>query len=110
MSSDNTLWRYFQEIRNAVEAANRGEGNHPYVKGTFIVSALADEIELSISDISEEDAVLIASELREQGVKAVVRASVVCTHCGERVPDQDFCVSCRGRLEPPPTPDLPPGT
>jgi hypothetical protein len=92
------LWRYFQEIRAAVEAANRGDGSQPYESGNFMVSALSKDVELTISDISEEDAILIASELHEQGVKALVRASTVCPHCGRKVPKQSYCTSCRGKL------------
>ncbi len=98
MAKRGDLWQYFQEIRAAVEAANRGDGNQPYVSGNFMVSALEGDIELTISDISEEDAILIASELKERGVKALIRASLICPHCGRKVPKQSYCTSCRGKL------------
>lgn len=92
------LWQYFQEIRQAVEAANRGDASQPYASGRFMVSALSGDVELTISDIAEEDAVLIASELSAMGVRAVIRASVICSECGARVPQQDYCVRCRAKL------------
>ena len=92
------MWTYFREVRAAVNAANQGRGAQPYATGTFMVTALADDIELTVSDVSEEDAVLIAAELDTMGVKSVVRGSVVCAHCGARVPDQGYCVQCRGKL------------
>ena len=82
-----------------MNAAHQGRGSQPYANGTFVVSALADDIELTISDISEEDAVLIASELEAMGVKSVVRGSVVCPSCQKRVPEQTYCVQCRAKLE-----------
>ena len=99
MDIDHPLWTYFREVRAAVAAANRGSGAQPYVGGTFMVSALADDVELTVADVSEEDAILIASELEAMGVKAVVRGSVVCPNCGERVPKQVYCVQCRVKLE-----------
>lgn len=81
-----------------MNAANRGRDSQPYASGTFMVCALADDIELTISDVSEEDAVLIASELEAMGVKSVVRGSVICPRCEARVPKQTYCVQCRERL------------
>ncbi len=98
MDDAHPLWRYFRDISSAVSAANRGEGKQPYVSGHFMVCAIEGEIELSISDISEEDAVLIASELHSIGVKAVVQGSNICPSCGKRVPKQDYCVNCRAKL------------
>lgn len=98
MDDSHPLWRYFRDISSAVNAANRGEGAQPYVSGHFMVSAFADEIELTISDISEEDAVLIASELRTMGVRALVQGSRICPKCGKRVPQQDYCTVCRAKL------------
>ena len=100
MDADHPLWTYFRDIRAAVNAANRGRGSQPYRSGTFVVSALADDVELTISDVSEEDAILIASDLEAMGVKSVVRGSVVCPHCKERVPKQVHCVQCREKLAP----------
>ncbi|MDQ3397905.1 MAG: hypothetical protein M3511_09070 [Deinococcota bacterium] len=97
--AEQDLWRYIKELLAAVEAANRGKGSQPYLNGAFIVSAVSGDTELSISDVSEEDAVLIAAELKEVGVHAVIRASVICPTCKERVPRQDYCVSCRGKLK-----------
>jgi hypothetical protein len=99
VTTKRDLWQYFQEVRGAVEAANRGDASQPYASGRFIVSAVSGEVELTVSDIAEEDAVLIASELSAMGVRAVVRASLVCPACGERVPAQDYCVRCRARLK-----------
>ena len=82
-----------------MNAAHQGRGSQPYANGTFVVSALADDIELTVSDISEEDAILIASELETMGVKSVVRSSVVCPSCQKRVPEQTYCVQCRAKLE-----------
>ena len=81
-----------------MNAANQGRSSQPYASGTFVVSALADDIELTISDVSEEDAVLIASELADMGVRSVVRGSVVCPKCQARVPKQAYCVQCREKL------------
>ena len=98
MDADHPLWTYFREVRAAVNAANQGRSSQPYASGTFMVCALADDIELTISDVSEEDAVLIASELEAMGVRSVVRGSVICPSCEERVPKQAYCVRCRENL------------
>ena len=90
--------RYFREVRRAVTRGNRGLGTQPYRHGTFLVDACAGDVELTISDVTEEDAVLIAGELAELGVRAVVRGSRLCPHCGARVPDQASCVRCRRPL------------
>lgn len=95
---DHPLWRYFRDVSTAVNKANRGGGAQPYVRGSYMVSAFADDVELSVTDVSEEDAVLIAAELKEMGVRAVIRHAFVCPHCGLRVPEQDYCVNCRKRL------------
>ena len=95
---DHPLWRYFRDVNQAVQAANRGDGSQPYARGSFMVSAYADDLELSVIDVSEEDAVLIKAELQEMGVRAVIRSSFVCQHCGLRVPLQDYCVNCRKKL------------
>lgn len=96
--SERALWNYFKEVKSAVDAANQGRGNHPYMAGTFLVVALADDIEFTISGVTEEDAVLIASELRDLGVRALIRATTICSVCGERVPQQAHCVKCRAKL------------
>lgn len=70
-----------------------------------MVSAFADDIELTVSDISEEDAILIAAELEAMGAHAVIRSSTICPKCGLRVPQQTHCVGCRAKL---PTTPLPP--
>ncbi len=98
MKSDETLWRFFREVRRAVEAGNRGLANQPYQSGSFMVTALSDDIELTVSDVSEEDAVLIAADLKAQGVHALIRATARCPTCRARVPVQDYCVNCRARL------------
>jgi hypothetical protein len=96
--NEERLWRYFSEVRAAVEAANRGQESQPYRRGTFMVTAVAGDVELTVSDVSEEDAVLIAGELKAMGVKALVSGSVICPACGKRVPEQRYCVQCRARL------------
>ena len=95
---DHPLWRYFREVSEAVGAANREKGRQPYARGLYMVSAIADDIELSVTDVSEEDAVLIAAELKAMGVRAIIRSSFVCPSCGQRVPEQEYCVHCRAKL------------
>ena len=99
MSQDDKLWNYFREVNAAVEAAKMGKSSLPYKRGTFIVTALSGDIELSVKDISEEDAVLIAGELRDLGVKAVIQGSVICSNCEKRVPEQSCCIQCRTKLK-----------
>jgi len=96
--SEHALWRFYRDVRRAVTRGNRGHGPQPYRHGTFLVDACAGDVDLTIQDVSEEDAVLIAGELSSLGVRAVVRGSRVCPHCGLRVPDQDSCVKCRRPL------------
>ncbi|MEX2534881.1 MAG: hypothetical protein WD273_04695 [Trueperaceae bacterium] len=97
---ERELWQFFREVREAVSEGNRGATEQPYQSGTFMVTARAGDVELSVKDISEEDAVLITGELNARGVRASVHGSVVCSECGERVPAQSFCVRCRARLAP----------
>ncbi len=92
------LWRYFHDLRQAVARGNRGTDRQPYRRGTFLVDARAGEVELVVSDVTEEDAILIAGELREAGVRALVRRTLICPGCGARVPEQAHCTSCRARL------------
>jgi hypothetical protein len=96
--NEERLWRYFSEVRAAVEAANQGQESQPYRRGTFMVTAVAGDVELTVSDVSEEDAVLIAGELKALGIRALVSGSVICRACGRRVPAQRYCVQCRARL------------
>ena len=98
MVDDHPLWQYFREVSEAVGAANSEKGKQPYARGLYLVSAVADDIELSVTDVSEEDAVLIAAELRAMGVRAVIRSSFICPNCGLRVPEQAFCIHCRAKL------------
>lgn len=65
-----------------------------------MVTATAGEVELTIQDVTEEDAVLIAADLRHLGARALVRGTVTCPACGLRVPEQEYCVNCRARLRP----------
>jgi hypothetical protein len=92
------LWSYFREVRTAVERANRGDGDQPYQTGDFLVHAEAGDVELSVRDVSEEDAILIAGELRSLGARTAVRALGTCPACGARVPRQAYCVACRAAL------------
>lgn len=98
MNSEQALWQYFREVSAAVDAANEGDANQPYAIGYFMIVAQAGDIELTVSNISEEDAILIASELRAGGVKVNVRDTVICPHCAKRVPKQAYCSHCRGKL------------
>lgn len=97
--NEAALWRFFRDLRSAVARGNHGLERHPYQHGTFLVDACAGDVELTISDVTEEDAVLIAGELTSMGVRAVIRGSLVCPHCGARVPDQASCVRCRRPLD-----------
>lgn len=96
--SETELWRFFREVHQAVLDGNAGRAGQPYRRGTFLVCALAGDVELTIQDVSEEDAVLIAAELRELGARALVRGTLACPGCGRRVPAQEHCVHCRARL------------
>jgi hypothetical protein len=96
--AERDLWEFFREVRDAVNEGNRGVATQPYRSGTFMVTARAGEVELTVKDVSEEDAVLIAGELGERGVRAEVSGSLVCPACGQRVPDQSYCVRCRAPL------------
>ncbi|MEX2542459.1 MAG: hypothetical protein WD314_11650 [Trueperaceae bacterium] len=96
--AERDLWEFFQEVRDAVGEGNRGSGAQPYRSGTFMVTARAGEVELTVKDVTEEDAILIAGELAQRGVRAVVSGSLVCPSCSERVPDQGYCVRCRAPL------------
>jgi hypothetical protein len=98
VNPEDAVRRFFAEIVQAVEAANAGRGQHPYQRGTFLVSAVAGETEITLQNVSEEDAVLIASELRALGARAVVRGAVHCPRCGAFVPDQEHCTVCRASL------------
>lgn len=88
------LWRYFREVREAVERANRGDGDQPYRPGDFLVRAEVGEIELTVRDVSEEDAVLIASELRALGATARLIALATCPRCAARMPADAPCPAC----------------
>lgn len=98
LEPDQALWHFFEEVHQAVAAGKRGQGAPPYASGTFLVSARAGDMELTINDVSEEDAVLIAAEIRLLGARAVIYNSLVCPHCARRVPAQRYCVACRGQL------------
>lgn len=96
--NERKLWKFFREVNQAVSEGNSGRAPHPYLSGRFMVTARAGEVELTIKDISEEDAVLIASELRSLGARAVVSGSLLCPSCGQRVPDSAYCIRCRTKL------------
>ena len=95
---DHPLWQYFRDVSTAVSAANQGDGKQPYRRGSYIISAFEGDLELSVTGVSVEDAVLIAAELKDMGVRAVIRNSVVCPSCEQRVAEQDFCTNCRSKL------------
>ncbi|MCA9839312.1 MAG: hypothetical protein KC422_20535 [Trueperaceae bacterium] len=98
MADEDKLWNYFREVNDAVEAANQGKGSQPFRRGTFIVTALSGDVELSVKDVSEEDAILIVAELESMGIKANLQASVICPNCKQRVPKQSYCIQCRTKL------------
>lgn len=100
MSSDKALWRFFREVRQAVEAGNAGRAEQPYASGTFVVTAVSGDVEMTVANVSEEDAILIAAELEGQGIRALMRGTLICPACGERVPEQAHCTNCRSRLKP----------
>lgn len=97
-SREDALLAFFREVDAAVEASNEGAGAGPYRHGAFLVSARAGDVELTVKDVSEEDAVLIAGELRALGARAVIRGSLRCPACGRTVPEQAHCSVCRARL------------
>jgi hypothetical protein len=96
----DALRRYFAEVSQAVDAAEREGASLPYRRGRFLVSAVAGDVECTLKDVSEEDAILIAAELRELGAHVVVRGATRCPRCGALVPEQDRCVVCRSPLGP----------
>lgn len=95
---ENALWRYFEEVTQAVQESNRRGKGHPYRRGTFLVSAIAGDVELNVSNITEEDAILIVAELTQHGIKASYTATIICNTCQQRVAQQTYCTSCRNRL------------
>ncbi len=97
--SETALVSFFRDLRRAVARGNEGLEAQPYRHGTFLVDACAGDVEFTVSDVTEEDAVLIAAELGELGVRAVIRGSRICPHCGARVPDQASCIRCRQPLD-----------
>jgi len=96
--SQESLQRYISELQHLIAESERDNTPRPFRRGSFIVSAIADEIEMDIANVTEEDAILIVAELNELGINAVMRDSVICKNCQERVPKQSFCVSCRTKL------------
>ena len=96
--SEKALKAFFREVRRAVEEGNETGATLPYRNGTFMVLATTGNVEVTVKDVTEEDAVLIAAELRELGARAVIRGSVTCHKCGVRVPEQQYCTHCRARL------------
>lgn len=98
MNQGDKLWQFFKEVKQAVDKANQGDDSQPYQGGQHMITALTDDLELTIYDISEEDAILICSELSDMGVKTLMRASVICPGCHKRVPEQDYCTNCRQKL------------
>lgn len=98
--SEKDLKVFFHEVRQAIQEGNEGRGPFPYHSGTFIVTATSGNVEVTIKDISEEDAALIAGELSELGAHVVVLGSQTCPDCGHRVPAQRYCTHCRSRLSP----------
>ncbi|MEM6430524.1 MAG: hypothetical protein AAF708_14885 [Deinococcota bacterium] len=98
MDSEQALWQYFCDVSEAVDSANQQRQHQPYASGQFIVVAQAGDIELTVSNVTEEDAILIAAELRMGGVNVTVRDTVICPRCEQRVAKQSYCTSCRSKL------------
>jgi hypothetical protein len=98
---EQALWSFVHEVRRAVAEGERGLRSPPYASGNFLVSARAGDVELTIKDVSEEDAVLIAAEIRLLGTRATIFASTTCPSCGLRVPQQRHCTACRQTLPQP---------
>ncbi len=96
---EQALWHFFREVHQAVATGRQRAASLPYRSGAHIITARAGDVELTIKDISEEDAVLIAEELGHLGVRATIYASKRCPNCGTRVPDQSYCIRCRARLD-----------
>ncbi|MEM7736518.1 MAG: hypothetical protein AAF267_12080 [Deinococcota bacterium] len=98
VDSEQALWQYFCDVSEAVDDANeRGKGQ-PYASGQFMIVAQAGDIELTVNNVTEEDAILIAAELRTGGVNVSVRDTVICPTCQQRVAKQSYCTSCRSKL------------
>lgn len=111
-SRSGPLWAFYREVRDAVDAANAGTGPHPYRSGDFMVAAEGDDIEITVRDVSEEDAVLIASELVSLGARARIGERRTCPRCGRRTSEfasaSRVCSTCNARRRdasagPPPT-------
>ncbi len=96
---EQSLWHFFREVHQAVANGRQRAASPPYRSGAHIITARAGDVELTIKDISEEDAVLIAEELRHLGVRTTIYGSKICPSCGKRVPDQSYCIRCRARLD-----------
>ena len=97
----NALWTYFEEVQEALDDSNRGRGSHPYRPGSWVVIAVLDGVEAKISGISEEDAVLVAAELRARGARALMRLLIRCPSCLNLVPESVRCAHCRAPLDLP---------
>ena len=96
--SEEQLERYISDLQILIAKSDRENTPRPFKKGAFTVSAIENDIEMDIPDITEEDAILIVSELNSMGINAVMRESIICMHCKERIPKQNFCISCRKKL------------
>jgi hypothetical protein len=98
VNSEQALWQYFCDVSEAVDSANQRSQNQPYASGQFIIVAQAGDIELTVSNVAEEDAILIAAELRAGGVNVNVRNTLICPNCQQRVARQSYCTFCRSKL------------
>ena len=96
--SQEFLQRYISDLQQLIAESERNNTPRPFKRGSFMVSAIAEDVEMDIANVTEEDAILIVSELSEFGINAVMRDSVICKHCEERVPKQSFCINCRKKL------------
>ncbi len=96
--SQKQLENYISELQSLIAEAESNNTPPPFKRGSFIVSAIADEVEMDIANVTEEDAIIIVADLNHMGINAVMRDSVICKHCEQRVPKQSFCISCRKKL------------
>lgn len=97
-SADDALRAYLRELEQAVHYAQQTRTSLPFKRGTFIVLARGKELEIAIKNVTEEDAILIASELKARGVHVSIHGTVRCPHCQQQVPRQSRCLVCRHKL------------
>ncbi|MEZ4632555.1 MAG: hypothetical protein R2880_17895 [Deinococcales bacterium] len=97
--SEEALKGYVRELYAEISKAHQGKGDLPFRHGSFWVSAISRDMEMDITHVSEEDAIIIVSELQALGIRAVMRAMMNCPNCKKAIPKQDYCLYCRKKLE-----------